>query len=153
MSRCGYNEDGGDDDLALGRWRGQISSALRGKRGQRFLRDLVAALDAMPVKELVSGELETQEGAVCALGCLAKHQEKSVKVSQDWDESDWDKLGEAFNIAPQLAQEVMWINDDDNGRNYYRRVDPDNAKRWRDVREWATRNIRLTSEELPEVIS
>jgi hypothetical protein len=57
MSRSGYDEDM-DDPLALGRWRAQVASSTRGKRGQKLLRDMLAALDAMPEKRLVSGVLE-----------------------------------------------------------------------------------------------
>ena len=61
MSRCGYSEDF-DDPLELGRWRGQVESALRGKRGQRFLRELIAALDALPQKRLVENALAESVG-------------------------------------------------------------------------------------------
>lgn len=44
MSRSGYNDD--CDGWALIRWRGAVNSAINGKRGQAFLRELVAALDA-----------------------------------------------------------------------------------------------------------
>lgn len=57
MSRSWYCDDN-DDPLALGRWRAQVRSATRGKRGQRLLRDMLDALDAMPEKRLVSGVLE-----------------------------------------------------------------------------------------------
>ena len=150
MSRSGYCEDGDYEPLQAGRWNAQVASALRGARGQKFLRDLVTALDAMPVKELVSGALETEEGAVCALGCLGKAKGVQLRslASEDWDDSDWDTLSETFNIAPQLAREVMYINDDRD--SYYRPVQPDNAQRWRDVRGWAVSHIRLTAAELPE---
>ena len=44
MSRSGYGDDYGDDDpLAIGRWRGAVNSAIRGKRGQQTLREILAA--------------------------------------------------------------------------------------------------------------
>jgi hypothetical protein len=58
MSRSGYYDDC-DDWLAHGRWRARVASATRGKRGQKFLRDLLAALDAMPVKRLITEHLST----------------------------------------------------------------------------------------------
>lgn len=66
MSRSGYCDDYDCDPLPLGRWRGQVASAIRGKRGQAFLRELVAALDAMPEKRLIANDLE-QAGNVCAI--------------------------------------------------------------------------------------
>lgn len=57
MSRSGYCEEI-EDPLVHGRWRAQVASATRGKRGQKLLRDMLAALDAMPEKRLVAGVLE-----------------------------------------------------------------------------------------------
>lgn len=57
MSRSGYCDDF-EDALAHGRWRAQVASATRGKRGQKLLKDMLAALDAMPEKRLVAGVLE-----------------------------------------------------------------------------------------------
>lgn len=155
MSRSGYSEDYGDDDysnLAMGRWQAQVNSAIRGKRGQKLLRDLVAALDAMPVKELAANVLETDEGAVCALGAVGKLRGVDVKAldigsqefpDESWEEHDWDKLSEVFNIAPQLAREVMYINDE---------MARTGAERWAYVRRWAAKRIVLTEEELPSEV-
>lgn len=128
MSRSGYVDyDGSEDNLAQGRWRAMLNSAMRGKRGKRFLSDLRNALDAMPVKELVSGALATADGEVCAIGSVGVRRGvdmskllKPADVDQgDWD-SDWEceaneraeELGSMFDIAPCLAQEVMYQNDD-----------------------------------------
>lgn len=135
MSRHGYSDDYDGSELAM--WRGVIASASRGRRGQAFFRALVAALDAMPVKELVSGELEDGEGSVCALGALGKARGVDL---EDIDTTDWGQLGELFNIAPQLAQETMYVNDDGGARV------PGN--RWQLVRDWAARQIRLEPGEL-----
>lgn len=113
-------------------WRGVIASASRGKRGQAFLRALVEALDAMPEKRLVEGELENEEGAVCALGCLGKARGLNIGSV---DTEDWDQLGAMFDIAPQLAQEVMFVND-----GSWRAATPE--ERWSNVRAWAARQIR-----------
>ena len=94
MSRSGYSDECDGSELAM--WRGVVASATRGKRGQRFFRDLAAALDAMPIKRLVSGTLETDEGEVCALGCLAKA--KGVTLEPD-DTYDYDKLGKTFDMT------------------------------------------------------
>ncbi len=56
MSRSGYSDDLDQGDL--NRWRGAVASAIRGKRGQSFLRELLASLDAMPRKELISEAME-----------------------------------------------------------------------------------------------
>lgn len=43
MSRSGYSDD--CENVAM--WRGQVASAIRGKRGQTMLRDLVLAQEVM----------------------------------------------------------------------------------------------------------
>src|SRR5690348_2829748 len=60
MSRSGYSDSLDQWDLI--RWRGAVASAIRGKRGQAFLREALAALDALPEKRLVAGELVVAEG-------------------------------------------------------------------------------------------
>lgn len=156
MSRHGFVEDWDGDDnssLMMGRWNAQVRSATRGKRGQRFFRDLVAALDAMPEKRLAPNSLETKDGSVCALGCLARQRGVDVKALElgdpytedpdegsEWEDSDWEKLSEVFDIAPQLAREVMYNNDEAYAKTA--------EERWAKVRAWAARQIRPTDEEL-----
>lgn len=155
MSRHGYTEDC-DDNLVMGRWQGQLKSSIRGKRGQAFLRALVAALDALPEKRLVSNSLETSEGEVCALGALARHRGIDVKPlalggehpEDDWEDSDWDKLASMFDVTQQLAREVMYMNDE----QWCDPSDPNSeAVRWQKVRAWAARRIVPTEEELQQV--
>ena len=135
MSRHGYSDN--CENLAM--WRGVIASAARGKRGQAFFRALIEALDGMPEKRLVVGELRDAEGSVCALGCLG--QARGVDIGSV-DTEDWGKLGELFDIAPQLAQEVMFVNDED----FRGRHSPE--ERWRVVRAWVARQIHPSAAEL-----
>ena len=66
MSRHGYSEDG-DSDFPVALYRGRVASAIRGKRGQKMLKELLAALDAMPTKELHAEVFDDpDEGRVCA---------------------------------------------------------------------------------------
>ena len=129
MSRHGYTDD--CENVAM--WRGVIASATRGKRGQAFFRALLAALDGMAEKRLVVGELQDEDGSVCALGCLGKACGLDLGSVET---EDWSALGELFDIAPQLAQEVMYVNDED----YRGRHSPE--ERWQVVRAWAARQIR-----------
>lgn len=158
MSRSGYSDDYGDDDpLALGRYRAQVNSAIRGKRGQALLRELLAALDAMPDKRLVAGELEAG-GQFCALGVVG--QARGLNLASI-DTYDVESLGPKFNIAEQLAREIMWVNDDFvsnwryvdveicgplrpwDGRYATIRVANERAgeQRWREVRAWVEKHI------------
>ncbi len=147
MARHGYIDDCDfEDNLVHGRWRAQVRSATLGKRGQSFFRALVAALDAMPEKRLIEGELENQEGAVCALGALGKA--RGVDLSAI-DTEDYEALGATFDIAHQLAQEVMYANDEawvPSGGGVVVHITPE--QRWEQVRRWAAKQIRLTNEEL-----
>ena len=140
MSRHGYTDDFGDDDpLALGRWRGRVASAIRGKRGQAFLREMRDALDAMPEKRLIARELVEGEGC-CAMGAVA--------IARGMDVSDLDPeephcVAERFGIAEVLAAEIAYENDE----HWSRRDDEDaEANRWRYMRNWVERQITPTTE-------
>jgi hypothetical protein len=132
MSRSGYTDDYDDDPLQLGRWRGRVKSAIRGRRGQQFLRDTLAALDAMPEKRLITEELRDDENEVCTLGAVLVA--KGVDPSK-FDPEDHDGLGKALDIAPCLVQEIEYLNDDE-----YSPVTPE--KRWERMRREVERLIK-----------
>ena len=90
MSRSGYSYDIDHKDLAM--WRGQVASAIRGKRGQLFLRDMLAALDAMSEKRLITNEL-IRDGEVCALGSVAVTRGLDVSDVDPYD-FDYDAVAE-----------------------------------------------------------
>jgi hypothetical protein len=122
MSRSGYSDELEPWDLI--RWRGQVASAIRGKRGQKLLRDLVAALDAMPVKRLIACELESADGEVCALGALGKARGIDM---ENLDPEEPEQVAGVFDIAPQLAQEIVYENDKYSGTAEHRH---DRMRRW-----------------------
>lgn len=129
MSRSGYSDD--CDGWALIRWRGAVESALRGKRGQAFLRELRDALDAMPVKELISGELEAN-GCHCALGVVGASRGIDMTTIDPYERHI---VAERFDVAEAMAAEIMYINDESG-------YGPDApAKRWKAVRNWVEQNI------------
>ncbi len=106
MSRSGYSDDCNGWDLI--RWRGAVSSAIRGKRGQAFLQEMADALDILEAKRLISDEL-VQDGEVCALGAVGITR----KIAMDGvDPYDRDMVAGLFGIAPALAAEIMFQNDD-----------------------------------------
>ena len=151
MSRSGYSED--LDNWSLIKWRGQVASAIRGKRGQAFLKEALAALDAMPVKELVSGELEA-DGQFCTLGVVGRARGFDLSKIDTYDH---ETLGAKFDIATCLSQEIMYINDDsinefewiynEFGPHTRQRVRNASARRWQAVRDWLVANIK--TEEVP----
>lgn len=108
MSRSGYSEDC-DDNWQLICWRGAVASALRGKRGQAFLKELIAALDAMPEKELIGDSLVTADGQYCALGVVGAA--RGIDLNK-LDPDDPYQVAKAFGIAQAMAQEIVYENDE-----------------------------------------
>ena len=137
MSRSGYFDDC-DSHWDLIKWRGQVASAIRGKRGQAFLRELLAALDAMPEKKLIAHDL-IHEGNVCAIGSVGVARGVDLAAL---DPYDYDKIAEVFGIAHQLVQEIEWWNDEGGYR------DAPEA-RWSRMREWVASQIAEPKEPAP----
>jgi hypothetical protein len=98
-----------------------------------MLKDLLEALDAMPRKRLIVGELERRDGEVCALGCLMRHRGLQALSDGPECEDAWT-LGLTFDIAQQLAAEVTFENDEAFSGT------PEG--RWAHMRNWVVRNIR-----------
>jgi hypothetical protein len=121
-----------DDPLDWGRYKAATRSTLRGRRGQAFLRELIAALDALHRPELSAGALGNRRtGCVCALGAIALAQGASfddlARDNGDWgpgDAADW------YNISPTLANEIISANDDWGDGNSAKV----RQSRWRHVR-------------------
>lgn len=132
MSRAGYSDDF-DDQWQLIMWRGQVASAIRGKRGQAFLRELLEALDAMPEKRLIANELR-QGGEVCALGSVGVRRGIELETL---DPEDYDSLANVFGIAHQLVREIEYENDEASYR-----CSPES--RWRSMRAWVVQQLRET---------
>ena len=107
MSRSGYTDDC-EDNWAMIRWRGAVNSATKGKRGQQFFRDLLAALDAMPNKRLITESL-VSDGEFCTLGVLGAARGIDL---EKLDPDDSEQVSSAFGIADCLAREVVWMNDE-----------------------------------------
>jgi hypothetical protein len=137
MSRSGYQDDC-DDHWSLIRWRGAVRSALKGKRGQAFLRELIASLDAMPEKKLVPHVLRDEEGSVCALGAVAQMRAMPV---DDVDPQDIETVAAMFGIADAMAREIVWMNDEASWQNETPEA------RFKRIRDWAE---RWTAQQVPE---
>lgn len=127
MSRSGYTDDYETIEL----YRRTVLNAVRGKRGQAFLRDLLAALDAMPSKRLIPHELVNESGEVCAIGSLGV--QRGVDMSQI-DALDRDSVAKAFGIAPSLAAEIEYLNDE-----WHAPETPE--QRWARMRRWVERML------------
>ena len=140
MSRSGYSEECDGPELIM--WRGAVNQAIHGKRGQKLLREMAHALDAMPEKILIAREL-VHEGEHCALGVVGAARGIDM-TTVDPEESD--KVAKLFDIAEALAKEIVYINDD---AGYG--IDSD-SKRWERVRKWVADHIKapnITEEDRP----
>lgn len=131
MSRSGYHDDF-DENGTLWLYRQAVANAIRGKRGQKLMRDLVTALDAMPVKRLIAGELE-ENGEVCALGSVGKLRNIPM---ENLDPTEPDDVARAFGIATSLAREIVYENDEGT---YGQRETPE--ERWTRIRQWAVEQL------------
>jgi hypothetical protein len=146
MSRYSDSVDYGYEPWMEGQAAGALRSAIRGRRGQRLLRDLIAGLDALPVPELAAGSLEDPEtGCVCALGAV-RLQRGADAVPLRFDPTDpdvdWRDLAEPFDISETLADAVVGQNEYYDGDN----DEPSRRCRWRSVRDWAVRNLTTPPE-------
>jgi len=108
---------------------------MRGRRGQAFLKELADEMDAMPVKELIAGELVREGGECCAIGVVCKS--RGVDVAK-LDYEDWNAVGESVDIAGQMAAEIEYENDDCGP--YGRRETP--AERWTRMRKWVEKKLK-----------
>lgn len=139
------------DALELGRWLGRVKSAIRGRRGQRFLRDLERALVALPVKRLIRNSF-CRDGEVCLTGAAmvqkrvdagmtreAAMREVHKTYDADMDEEDWGSDEGAavvegeFDVAESLAWEAVYQNDETAGTPEHR---------YEACLRWVQRNIK-----------
>lgn len=150
MSRSGYSED--CDYLHL--YRANVERSLGSKRGQAFLREMATALDSLPVKELVDGDLVRDDGACCALGSVAIARKMNVA---DIDECEPDDVADAFGIARVMACEIAYENDEsgpslvevegpippwvDWQSKIFQRRDETPAERWKRMRQWVASQL------------
>lgn len=136
MSRSGYVD--GSDCSNLNLYRASVDRAMYGKRGQEFLRELAAAMDAMPEKRLIPSELIASTGEVCAIGSVCKARGLNVT---DVDVYDPTEVGQLVGIARSMAAEIEYENDE-RGRH-----DETPEQRWTRMRNWVASEIKPTSTE------
>jgi hypothetical protein len=143
---CDDDSDPSQEGLITGAWR----SAIRGRRGQQFLGDLVQALDALPLPELAAGALEDEEtGCCCAFGAVRRL--RGVDAVPLWfDPTEEDiapgNLAKPFNVSETFAWAVVQANEDEMIGN----DEKTRRLRWKQVRDWAVRHlIPTTTAEAP----
>ncbi len=126
MSRSWDEDDG--DGLPYELWAHATMLALRGKRGRGWLRELEAALLALPEKKLLSRRIADEQGNVCAIGALYRHRKLAegqtpeqimsdlVMLDDDGVASEYEitefMLGR-LSIQKTLAYKIQCKNDED----------------------------------------
>ncbi len=136
MSRSNYSDDGEN----VGLWRANVERTIRGKRGQAFLREMAAALDIMPVKELIADEFIDELGCACAMGAVA--QARKLVISEGFDPGEPWEVASLLGISSMLAQEIAYQNDE-----YIRdiRGAETPAQRWSRMRAWVREHELATA--------
>lgn len=126
-----------DDEESTRRWalqRANTARQIKSKGGQAFLRELLAALEALPSKRLIEGAIAKGD-TVCALGALALQrrvaagEDRQAVLAElashnvdpnhiDFDgEYIWDWAVDALAAPSMIAWEIPAENDDD-GREF-----------------------------------
>lgn len=115
MSRSGYDDcDCGDYRLA-NLYRANVDRAFAGKRGQAFLKEMLAAMDALPDKKLIFGVMQEDSGEVCAIGSVGKARgidmERLNRLAEEDDPQLAFAISRKFGITRHMAAEIMFMND------------------------------------------
>jgi hypothetical protein len=107
MMRISYSEEE-DFPGQFGLWQGNCDRSINSKAGQAALRELEAALLALPDKRLIAGELENADGEVCAIGALAKFRQHAPHADP---ECEMEEIGIELGMPAMVAWKVVALND------------------------------------------
>jgi hypothetical protein len=106
---------------------------------QAFLRELLAALDAMPEKALIADTLEDQ-GSYCALGVICKARGMDVT---ELDPGFVSGVAAKLGASPDLVRVIAHVNDDGglvDEDDPWAREPPED--RWVRMRHWVAEQIK-----------
>lgn len=90
-------------------WNANCRRSLNGRAGQQALRELEAALLALPEKRLIKDSLVDDDGGVCAIACYAKY--KGVDPLKFDPEDESDEVGVVSGMPRLVAWKVVELND------------------------------------------
>ncbi len=140
MSRSGYSDDYDEQFPNAGAlYQASVMNAIYGRRGQKFLSELIAALDALPEKKLITDDL-IHDGAVCAIGAVGLA--RGVDMSA-LDPTNAVAVGDAFDIAPRMAREIVFENDE--AGTYWSSKEETPEARWQRMRDWAVQHLKVST--------
>lgn len=133
MSRSGYGDNGQSDD-EVEYYRDWVRQSLASNRGQAFLRELAAEMDAMPDKALIEEELIDEEGNCCTLGVAWKA--RGLPPSR-WDPTECDGIAQDLGIDECIVREIAYMNDG---------FSETPEQRWKRMRAWVEQRINQRPE-------
>lgn len=90
-------------------WHSNVQRAIKGRRGQRDLRTLEAALLDLPDKRLIRGKLADRHGGVCTVGALVLHKRVAKGEPRD------AVLAELADLTPGTCVECYHADSDHEG--------------------------------------
>jgi hypothetical protein len=104
--RISYSEDE-DYPGQFNLWQGNCQRSLSGRKGQAALRELRAALLALPSKRLIANELD--DGAdCCAIGALVRYKSLTPKSDREYE---MEEVGVECGMPRMVAWKVVELND------------------------------------------
>lgn len=153
MSRVSYDNDYNYDPLAAARWDRNSRAVFVSKRGQAILRDLEAALLALPEKRLVEDtfwdtefieEAESVRLNACVLGAYARY--KGLKATElsglnpFWDEPiDANETADAISQMTPMTFTMAWNLVEQNDE-YFGNYTPE--QRYDAMLDWIRSHLR-----------
>ena len=138
MSRSGYTDDWDGDNWQMIMANGAYQKAVKGKRGQAFLREALAVLEAMETKELVEDTLQ-EDGAYCVLGAVGAARGLNL---DEINTNNYPQLSQVFNISKTLARQLMHENDEWVEWRVGMTPAEERHKRWLAVHRYLSMSIR-----------
>lgn len=108
--RIGYSDEE-DYPGQFGLWQGNCQRSLKGRAGQAALRELEAALLALPSKRLIAESLVDAHGEVCAIGALAEFKGEITDNMIGQGECDMEEVGVELGMPRLVAWKVVEMND------------------------------------------
>ena len=110
-----------------------LDESISSRQGQRFLRDLLDALDSLAYKLLDNMVLIGEFGEVCALGSMLVHQGIDPHGISP---GDFDRIAVLLDTSVTLVEAVVTVNDERDSSQ------ETGESRWRRVHDWATSKLQ-----------
>lgn len=134
MSRFGDYGDNDGSTITWEMWEHNVNAALNGKRGQKALRELLLALDAIPGHRLIRDSFasstpttDAPDGQACAIGAWVAYKRIATGKATGWRECieqletqygypegyETSEIGKReLGITRVLAEHLAWRNDE-----------------------------------------